>query len=209
MLDAASVLPFAGWESFYVIAGSSAGALTGLSFVVITLGAEIQRNMPATAVRTFMTPTIVHFCMVLLTSAILSAPWQQVHGASICLMVTATAGLAYAAFITWAASREENYKPVLEDWVFHSALPVMAYALLLVASILLPRFLGSMSFVVAGVSLLLLFVGIHNAWDTVIWMAVTNRNRAEDQGSAASGVNPPPASPSASPARSEQGSAVG
>ena len=209
MLDAASVLPFAGWESFYVIAGSSAGALTGLSFVVITLGAEIQRNMPATAVRTFTTPTIVHFCMVLLISAILSAPWHLVHGASICLMVTAVAGLAYAAFITWSASREENYKPVLEDWVFHSALPVTAYALLLVASTLLPRFLGSMSFVIAGVSLLLLFVGIHNAWDTVIWMAVTNRNRAEDQGSADGGVNPPRASPSASPARSEQGSAVG
>lgn len=30
------------WESFYVIVGSSAGALTGLQFVVIALIAEAQ-----------------------------------------------------------------------------------------------------------------------------------------------------------------------
>ena len=210
MLDAATVLPLSGWESFYVIAGSSAAALTGLSFVVITLGAEIQRTMPAAAVRTFTTPTIVHFCIVLLMSAILSAPWQSVHGAAVCLVVTAVTGLAYGFFITWSASHQEHYKPVLEDWVFHSALPVIAYGALLVASILLPRYVGPMSFVIAGVSLMLLFIGIHNAWDTVIWMAVTNRNR-EDGANAAGTLNPQSASapPSAAPARSGQGSPVG
>jgi hypothetical protein len=32
----------ADWESFYVIVGSSAGALTGLMFVVITLVADAR-----------------------------------------------------------------------------------------------------------------------------------------------------------------------
>jgi hypothetical protein len=32
--------PFGAWESFYVIVGSSAAALTGLQFVVITLSAQ-------------------------------------------------------------------------------------------------------------------------------------------------------------------------
>ncbi len=74
--------PFAAWESFYVILGSSAAALTGLQFVVMVLGAEI--NAPATVhtTRAFGTPTIVHFCAVLLNSAILSAPWHRVTSAS-------------------------------------------------------------------------------------------------------------------------------
>ena len=38
--------PLAGWENFYVIVGSSAGALIGLQFVVITLIAD----MPMSAV---------------------------------------------------------------------------------------------------------------------------------------------------------------
>jgi len=56
-----------GWENFYVIVGSSAGALIGLQFVVITLIA----NRPiapgqAQAGDAFATPNIVHFGTVLL-----------------------------------------------------------------------------------------------------------------------------------------------
>src|SRR5271157_4358910 len=36
-----SMTALAGWESFYVIVGSSAGALIGLQFVVITLIADM------------------------------------------------------------------------------------------------------------------------------------------------------------------------
>jgi hypothetical protein len=53
--------PLGAWESFYVIVGSSAAALTGLQFVVIVLGAEVNAlGLPTT--RAFGTPTIVHFC---------------------------------------------------------------------------------------------------------------------------------------------------
>ena len=67
----------AGWENFYVIVGSSAGALIGLQFVAITLIA----NRPvvtdqAQAGDAFATPTVVHFGAVLLLSATASAPWR-------------------------------------------------------------------------------------------------------------------------------------
>ena len=45
-MEPAAVSPFAAWENFYVIVGSSAAALTGLQFVVVTLGAE-ARSMRA------------------------------------------------------------------------------------------------------------------------------------------------------------------
>ena len=65
------------WESFYVIVGSAAGALIGLQFVVMTLIAE--RPKPAAeAGAAFGTPTIVHFSIALLLSAVLRAPWQAI-----------------------------------------------------------------------------------------------------------------------------------
>ena len=209
MPDAASVLPFAGWESFYVIAGSSAAALTGLSFVVITLGAEMQRRMPPDAVRAFTTPTIVHFCIVLLISATLSAPWTLVHGPAVCLTVFGIGGLAYSLLITWQAARQKHYQPVVEDWVFHSLLPITAYVALLVTSLLLERHLVLGSFVIAAVSLLLLFIGIHNAWDTVIWMAITGANtQSESSDSGDGSVGPQTVSAPSTPAPTKQGSPV-
>ena len=60
-----------GWENFYVIVGSSAGALIGLQFVVMTLiaGMPITRR-DAQAGDAFSTPTVVHFAVVLLLSAV-------------------------------------------------------------------------------------------------------------------------------------------
>ncbi len=37
--------PLAGWENFYLIVGSSAGALIGLQFVVITLTLQLADQL--------------------------------------------------------------------------------------------------------------------------------------------------------------------
>src|SRR5947209_6821558 len=66
------------WDNFYVIVGSSAGALIGLTFVVITLIDRTQewRDMDG-GLAAFTTPTVVHFGTVLLVAAMLSAPWRS------------------------------------------------------------------------------------------------------------------------------------
>ena len=62
--------PLADWESFYVIIGSSAAALTGLMFVVIALIADAgPRSATPKASQPRRTPSIVHFCVALLISA--------------------------------------------------------------------------------------------------------------------------------------------
>jgi hypothetical protein len=83
---------FGEWESFYVIVGSSAAALTGLQFVVVVLGAEAHA-LSGTTMRAFGTPTVVHFCAALLVSAILSAPWHTVTSAAICQTCESSEGL--------------------------------------------------------------------------------------------------------------------
>ena len=66
------------WESFYVIVGSSAGALIGLQFVVLTLIAERPHARMAEASAAFSTPSVVHFGVVLLLSAVGSIPWHSI-----------------------------------------------------------------------------------------------------------------------------------
>jgi hypothetical protein len=169
-----------GWESFYVIVGSSAAALTGLQFVVIALVAEARTRSTSREIAAFGTPTVVHFCSALLVSAILSAPWSALSGTGLALGASGLAGIMYAAIVVQRAvaiavkraKTQEGYRPVLEDWLWHAVLPFLAYAGLFAAALALRSHAASALFVAAAATLLLLFIGIHNAWDTVIYIAI-------------------------------------
>src|SRR5215813_3482129 len=106
----------AGWENFYVIVGSSAGALIGLQFVVITLIAEIPigKDMER-ASSAFATPTIVHFVAVLILSAIISAPWQAILSAAILWGLMGVIGITYAVIVARRMRLQTAYSPEFED----------------------------------------------------------------------------------------------
>ncbi|PYU27170.1 MAG: hypothetical protein DMG32_08455 [Acidobacteria bacterium] len=80
------------------------------------------------------------------------------------------------------ATRLTGYTPDAEDWLWYGALPLVAYAVLLGAAILLAWHRTFSLFVVAGTTLLLLFVGIHNAWDTVTYVAVVGHGQGSKEG---------------------------
>jgi hypothetical protein len=180
-VETGSMSLFAAWESFYVIIGSSAAALTGLQFVVMVLGAELSVGGTVHTTRAFGTPTIVHFCAVLLNSAILSAPWRRHSSAALAIVSFAVVGLIYTLTVYGSVRRQTDYRPVMEDWIFHTVLPLVAYAAFLVAGILVPSDPGPWLFVIGGASLTLLFVGIHNAWDAVTWIALVRRREADGE----------------------------
>lgn len=176
-MDHASLSFLAGWTNFYVIVGSSAGALTGLQFVVMTLISEGLVKGGMLEIRAFGTPTVVHFCVALLVSAIMSAPWPAIAGIAYCLGTCGVVGVVYAGSIIWHA-RKATYNPDAEDWVWYVGLPLVAYALLATGAIAL-RWHSTVSlFAVAATTLLLLFTGIHNAWDTVTYIAVQPKPNA-------------------------------
>ncbi len=174
-----SPLPLVPWINFYVIIGSSAGALTGLQFVVITLIAQAQAVGSILEIRAFGTPTVVHFCVALLISGVMSAPWHDLSTAGICLGACAIAGLAYSFRVIFHA-RKAAYNPDAEDWIWYAALPLIAYAALLTAALLLRSDSTAALFVIAGTTLLFLFIGIHNAWDTVTYVTLQRREREEN-----------------------------
>lgn len=171
------------WESFYVIVGSSAAALTGLMFVVITLIADLEAQRSGGAVAAFGTPTIVHFCAALIVSATLSAPWHSLATVAAALGVCGAAGVAYTLIVVRRARRQTTYKPVFEDWLWHTVLPLAGYSALLLAAVVLPRNVEISLFVIGGVSLSLVLIGIHNAWDTVTYLAITQAEGNDKPGS--------------------------
>lgn len=181
MEAATPFLPFAHWEGFYVIVGTSAAALTGLQFVVMTLVAEFRPSRGIGEIDAFATPTIVHFCAVLLISAIVGAPWHGYVGAAIALGLGGAAGVIYAVLVIIRAMRQTSYTPVLEDWIWHGALPLSAYSTLFLASIFVGRGQTPALFVVGGTALLLMFIGIHNAWDTVTYVTIEGRKLENTQ----------------------------
>lgn len=176
----AATSPLLAWDNFYVIVGSSAAALTGLMFVVITLIAGTRRQRSSGAIGAYSTPTVVHFCVALLVAAVLSAPWQGLANASILLGLTGIGGVAYVVIVLRRARRQTNYQPVLEDWLWHTIFPLIAYAALVVAALVLADNSSPALFIIGGATILLLFIGIHNAWDTVTYL-VTEVIQPDDE----------------------------
>jgi len=151
--------------------GSSAGALTGLLFVVITLVAGRSRQAASWGTNTFTTPAVVHFGAVLGVAALLSAPWPALTPPALLLGLAALAGLGYSAVVLRRMRRRIGYEPVGEDWLWFVAAPMLAY-LVLVAAVLLPAYPAAALFGIGAVLLLLLLVEIRNAWDLVTYIGI-------------------------------------
>jgi hypothetical protein len=170
--------PLTGWENFYVIAGSSAAGLTGLTFIVITLAAEARRVNP-NGLRIFITPTIVHFSAVLAAAAFLSMPRQTVLSVSCGCGFAGAAGLLYVGAIGAGIRRIAiAYVPVREDWIWNVILPAAAYGCLFAVAFLILRWPVGSIYCVASALVLLMFVGIHNAWDIAVWNSLRKQDES-------------------------------
>jgi hypothetical protein len=170
------------WDNFYVITGSAAAGLAGLTFVVIALSADSKR-VNFRGLRAYVTPTIVHFGAVLALAAYLSMPHHNQLSLSLAFGAAGSGGLIYVTLtgigigigIRRVAS---DYVPVHEDWIWNVVLPAIVYAVLFAAAFFVwPRPEQSL-YGVAAVSVLLMFIGIHNAWDVALWNAVRRQDES-------------------------------
>jgi hypothetical protein len=166
----ASVL--ADWGNFYVIMGSAAAGLTGLTFVVIALAADSRRLRPA-GLSAYMSPTVVHFSSVLALAAFMCIPHASLTGLAVLGGLTGMAGVLYGlSTIRNMRAALETYAPVGEDWLWHAGLPTLAYAALSIIAAVGARHSAALVYGFACVVLALLFIGIHNAWDVATAIAL-------------------------------------
>ena len=181
-MSEALLAPLAAWQTYYVIVGTAAGTLTGLMFVVITLMAQLRVRLSSSwsHMRVFNTSTMVHFGTALLIAALLSAPWPALWTAALLLGLAGLGGVSYVLIVLWEVRhRLVGYQLVRSDWLWYTLLPLISYTALVVAAILLPIYPGPVLFIIAAVTMLLLFMGIHNAWDVVTYLAI-ERSQPQD-----------------------------
>ena len=170
-----SELPFLNdWQNFYMLIGTAAATLTGLLFVGTTLmvGFERQAATLDAGIAAFNTPTIAHFCMVLLLAGMLSAPWQTFSSVRLLLGLLGL-GMALYLFIVMRRLRQmPDYQTPLKDWLWYMALPLTAYIALIVAALVLPANPALALYIIGAVMVGILLLALHNAWDLVIFLAV-------------------------------------
>jgi hypothetical protein len=170
-----------GWGNFYVIVGSSAGGLIGLQFVVMTLIASLPvSRADAQAGDAFSTPSVVHFGAVLLLSAVASAPWDGIGPVAALWGLVGLGGVVYVVLVARRLRRQTAYRAVFEDRLFHILLPCAAYAMLAASACAAWFYPRPALFVVGAAALLLLFDGIHNAWDIVTYQVFVKRREEEE-----------------------------
>jgi hypothetical protein len=164
----------AAWSGFYVITGSAAAALTGLMFVVITLIAGLQRraHISSEGNAAYSSPTVAHFCAALLISSIMAAPWHSLGAVAAMLAVAGFGGIGYMVRVVFRAQHMSAYRPLFEDWIWYGVLPFIAYASIAASAVLLLKSPSQVLYATAGSTLLLIFVGVHNAWDIVTYVAI-------------------------------------
>ena len=170
------VTGLADWNNFYVMIGSASGALIGLQFVVITLIAQKPELRAAgETAAAFLTPSIMQFGVTLFVSAVALAPWLSGYIPAGLVCVAGLCGIAYTGIVGLRMRRQKFYVPNAGDWLFHIVLPLAAYTALAGSLVIAPAYPREALFWIGAAAVLLLFIGIRNAWDNIAYMVFVHR----------------------------------
>jgi hypothetical protein len=174
MMQGSDLSLLSNWQNFYMLIGTAAATLTGLMFVATTLVAGIDTHVPTANAGTsaYSTPTVVQFGIVLLLAGILSAPWQTYSILSMLLGVLGLGMVFYSIIVLRRIRRVPYYQSTLEDWLWYMTFPLFANILLIVSALVLPKNPSSALYILGSAMMLLLLVGIRNAWDMVTFLAI-------------------------------------
>jgi hypothetical protein len=170
---------FRDWENFYLIVGSAAGALIGLMFVVATLMAGLEAKRVSRDARVFFTPIIFHFAVVVVISAIAVVPGMPAPAAGVIVVFCAVIGFAYSiATIFRLFAPGSEVPPIWSDKYLYGFVPAIAYLGLVCAAGAVWLAPGGAAYAIGATMLVLLLIGIRDAWDLAICLLQGSRERA-------------------------------
>jgi hypothetical protein len=163
------------WETFYLMVGSSAAALIGLLFVVITLTSDIRPDAAEVSGRVYLKPTVYHFGATFLISAAAIMPEPPRLAMALVIAIPALIGLSYASVSLYhMLVRQVPSKPHWTDYFFYGALPGLTYLGLLLGAVAWWQEWEIGPYTVAIGALALLLIAIRDAWDLATYLV---RNR--------------------------------
>lgn len=160
------------WSEYFFMIGSSAAALIGLMFVVVTLTAGRDRSELEPGKKLYTTPIVWHLGVVLVLSGAAEMPPMTLRlfglACGLAALIGIIAGIRITAGITRAqlASNHTRY-----DAFWYGAVPVVAYVALGVSAAALFEDQGWGLIAAAISNMALLLVSIHNEWDLVTFLA--------------------------------------
>jgi len=161
------------WHDFYLLIGTASATLVGLLFVAASIGAAYFTTEREAGLRAFLTPTVLHFTAIVVTCLVLMVPSHD--RASLCasLLAIAAIGLGYSGTV-WLRMRRRGFSATIDlaDRIWYVLTPVASYLLMVAAAILLVQGPGGALEVLAGALVLLLLLGIRNAWDMTVWITL-------------------------------------
>jgi hypothetical protein len=153
------------WHDFYVMVGTSAGALAGATFVVATLAGNMEKRV--IGIRGFITPATVHLASVLIGSAILMVPALTPLFLALSLGIGGLAGVIYGIVVYL---RITQLRIDMVDRFWYGIFPVLIYGTLGAAAWLALSDAEPCLDVMAVALIALLVVGMRNAWDMATFM---------------------------------------
>lgn len=163
---------FEGWENYYLMIGSAAGALIGLMFVVVTLTAGRGRAETDRGKRLYTSPIVWHLGVILTLSGAAAVP-----NVSSKLFALVTGGLALLGVGMGIRSavgiaRSPGAPDAAGfDIFWYGVAPAMVYAGLAGSALGILRGSAWGATAVAADLMALLLVSIHAEWDLVTYLA--------------------------------------
>ena len=170
------------WQNFYLLAGTAAATLTGLMFVAITFGAGLVSRETAQSTRAFIDPTYGHFVQVLLTACVLTVPALGPTFLGGLLVVVGASRLArlHWVFGRYQDAHRKHGDIELSDWVMSIVVPLLCHVALIATGVGFVLRYAAALIALAAVTVVLLFIGIHGAWELFLWMALAVSERRRE-----------------------------
>jgi len=151
------------WENYFILTGTGAVTLIGLLFVVITLGVGRTEDGGAWLLRTYVTPTLVHFGGVFLIALLALSP--EGDGLILPFGLIGISGVVCSLNVAVKVARNDGL--FSDAWLFHAGVPRVCYA----AACVGVTSTRQVYLVLRVVSALLLLAGMRNAWAAAVDIA--------------------------------------
>jgi hypothetical protein len=118
------------WHDFFMLVGTAAGTLVGLTFVAASIGAGLFMKGFKDVMKAFITPTIIHFSAVLFVCFVLMAPSLSSVALAAFSGVIALAGIGYSCSTLFRISSRYSSATSLMDRLWYPLIPAGGYLIL-------------------------------------------------------------------------------
>lgn len=169
---------FTQWHDFYGLIGTASATLVGLMFVAASIGAGIFTREHQVGIRSFLSPTVVHFSTVLVICLLATVPNEARAPLGLLEALVGAIGFVYSAWV-WRRMRRHGIFATIDmaDRLWYAMLPIVAYLLVIAAGLSLARQSQPSLEVLALAMVMLLLIGIRNAWDMTVWIIDRHQQR--------------------------------